>query len=727
MEEPSIEELVDAGLGHEEARSFHWKLNQSLRASGESPSSIWRSLSKNVLAPSHPFRLHQLLYHSCYKNWDSARLGPPPVWIPSLAQAKSTNLGRTMDTYGRDLFGCSFFDPITNFAEFQRFSVENPDVYWRIVLQELEIPFVEQPSRILDMERNEIDGEPCPGGQWLCEATLNAAECCFQESRCRKAFNTAILWRDEGNDTGLNSLTLSELRSQSCRVANSLERLGFSSGDAVAINMPMTPVSVVVYLGIVLCGCVVVSIADSFSSSEIETRLNISKAKAIFTQDVIVRGGKDLALYTRVVDANAPRAFVIPGKAGALTVELRSNDMSWDEFLAVSTGLARPQEYKGVAQSGEAFSNILFSSGTTGDPKAIPWTHLTPIKAAADGWAHQDIRSRDVVSWPTNLGWMMGPWLVYATLVNGATIALYNGSPLGRGFAKFVQDAKVTMLGVVPSIVRHWKTTKCLDDIDLSHIRREHPSDLCSTGEASTVDDYLWLMSKASYKPVIEYCGGTEIGGGFVTGSLLQPQALASFSTPAMGCDVFILDEAGIPLPSEMPGIGECALDSSMLGASRILLNANHFNIYFKGMPKHNGKTLRRHGDEFERTPGGFYKAHGRVDDTMNLGGIKVSSVEIERICNAADQRVLETAAIGVSPTGGGPEKLCVIAVLKAEVTDKTDISSELKLRFNAAIQRKLNPLFKAIEIAGSLPRTASNKVMRRTLRSQSTKRTSLL
>lgn len=71
-----------------------------------------------------------------------------------------------------------------------------------------------------------------------------------------------------------------------------------------------------------------------------------------------------------------------------------------------------------------------------------------------------------------------------------------------------------------------------------------------STGEASNVDEYLWLMGRARYKPVIEYCGGTEIGGGFVTGSLLQAQSLAAFSTPAMGCSLYILGSDGHPIVS---------------------------------------------------------------------------------------------------------------------------------------------------------------------------------
>ncbi|KAK4359388.1 hypothetical protein RND71_021617 [Anisodus tanguticus] len=193
-----------------------------------------------------------------------------------------------------------------------------------------------------------------------------------------------------------------------------------------------------------------------------------------------------------------------------------------------------------------------------------------------------------------------------------------------------------------------------------------------STGEASSVDEYLWLMGRAEYKPIIEYCGGTEIGGSFISGSLLQPQSLAAFSTAVMGCSLHILGDDGFPIasqawllcdsgmvsvdavrrysapensdaasaPSDVPGIGELALSPLMFGASSILLNADHNEIYFKGMPVLYGK---------------------------------VSSLEIERICNAVDENILETAAVGVS---------------------------------------SIVPL-------PSLPRTATNKVMRRVLRQQ--------
>lgn len=271
------------------------------------------------------------------------------------------------------------------------------------------------------------------------------------------------------------------------------------------------------------------------------------------------------------------------------------------------------------------------------------------------------------------------------------------------------------MLGVIPSIVRAWKNTNSTAGCDWSAIR-------CfgSTGEASNEEEYLWLMGRAQYRPVIEYCGGTEIGGGFVSGSLLQAQALAAFSTPVMGCSLYIIGDDGYPIPQTEAGIGELALGPFMLGASNTLLNANHYDVYFKDMPSVNGTVLRRHGDMFERTCKGYYRAHGRADDTMNLGGIKVSSVEIERICNSVGDNVLETSAIGVPPPEGGPERLVIAVVFKDSEAEKADLS-QLQKSFSSAVQKQINPLFKVYHVIAlpSLPRTASNKVMRRVLRHQ--------
>ncbi|KAA8541138.1 hypothetical protein F0562_025116 [Nyssa sinensis] len=734
----SSSDIAALGVPSDVAEAFYENLNQIIRNYGTGTPQTWQHVSKHLLNPDLPFSIHQMMYYGCYRDF-----GPdPPAWLPDPENAKLTNVGQLLEMRGKEFLGSIYKDPISSFSDFQEFSVSNPEVYWKTVLDEMSVSFSVPPQCILRENPSEESLLSHPGGHWLPGAYVNPAENCLSLNGKRTLDDIVLIWHDEGDDEKpVNKMTLKELRTEVWLVAHALKTLGFEKGSAIAIDMPMDVNSVVIYLAIVLAGYAVVSIADSFAPREISTRLKLSNSKAIFTQDLIIRGDKRLPLYSRVVDAQSPMAIVIPTRGSSFSMKLRDGDISWHDFLEKVKNV-KDVEFVAVERPVEAFTNILFSSGTTGEPKAIPWTLATPLKAAADGWCHMDIRKGDVVGWPTNLGWMMGPWLVYAALLNGASVALYNGSPLGSGFAKFVQDAKVTMLGVIPSIVRAWKTTNCTASYDWSAIR-------CfgSTGEASNVDEYLWLMGRALYKPIIEYCGGTEIGGGFVAGSLLQPQSLAAFSTPAMGCSLFILGDGGIPIPPNVPGIGELALGPLMLGVSHTLLNADHYNVYFKGMPVWNGQVLRRHGDVFEFTSRGYYHAHGRADDTMNLGGIKyaliqllkkkekrcvevfeaahlywprkVSSVEIERICNAVNNSVLETAAIGVPPPGGGPESL-VIAVVFKESNDPVPDLNKLRVSFNLALQKKLNPLFKVSHIMplSSLPRTATNKVMRRVLRS---------
>ncbi|KAJ6875198.1 hypothetical protein NC652_034816 [Populus alba x Populus x berolinensis] len=707
----SVSDIEALGISSSIALKLYEDISEIINTHGPSSPQTWTLLSKRLLHPLLPFSFHQMMYYGCFKDF-----GPdPPAWSPDPEAAMLTNVGQLLERRGKEFLGSTYKDPISSFSHFQEFSVSNPEVYWKTILEEISLSFSVPPQCILSENTSRESSLANPGGQWLPGAYVNPAKTCLTLNCKRTLDDVVIRWRDEGNDDmPVSSLTLEELRSEVWLVAYAINALGLDRGSAIAIDMPMNVESVIIYLAIVLAGHVVVSIADSFAPLEISTRLKISEAKAIFTQDLIIRGDKSIPLYSRVVNAQAPMAIVIPTKGCSFSMNLRDGDISWHDFLEKATDL-RGDEFAAVEQPVEAFTNILFSSGTTGEPKAIPWTHVTPFKAAADAWCHMDIRKGDIVAWPTNLGWMMGPWLVYASLLNGASIALYNGSPLVSGFAKFVQDARVTMLGVIPSIVRIWKSANSTLGYDWSAIRC-----FASTGEASSVDEYLWLMGRAQYKPIIEYCGGTEIGGGFVSGSLLQPQSLAAFSTPAMGCSLFVLGDDGHPIPQNVPGMGELALGPLMFGASSTLLNADHYNVYFKGMPLWNGKILRRHGDVFERTSRGYYHAHGRADDTMNLGGIKVSSVEIERICNAVDSNVLETAAIGVPPPQGGPEQL-VIAVVFKDSDDSTVDLDKLRISFNSAVQKKLNPLFRVSHVVpcSSLPRTATNKVMRRVLRQQ--------
>ncbi|XP_049363845.1 probable CoA ligase CCL12 [Solanum verrucosum] len=708
ISEVGMEDLVRAGVGEEEAKWLMAELKAAIAKVGFSQKELWREVTaRKLLKPSHPHPLHQLLYYSVYHNYHN---GPPLYWFPSLNESRYTNLGRIMDTHCPKLFRASYEDPISSFKEFQRFSVQHPEIYWSIVLKELPIHFLEAPKCILD-----FSDKSKRGGNWLPGSVLNIAESCVRSSNYSNKQDdcVAIVWREEGNDDKeVNCMTLKQLREQVMMVANALDNM-FSKGDAIAIDMPMTVTAVVIYLAIVLAGYVVVSIADSFAAQEIAVRLRVSNARAIFTQDSVVRGGRRFPLYSRVIEAAPLKAIVIPATGEDVQVQLRNQDLSWKYFLAGVSHLPRPNCYFPVYQSIESVTNILFSSGTTGDPKAISWTHLSPIRCTADSWAHLDIQSGDVFCYPTNLGWVMGPVLLYSCFLTGATLALYHGSPLDHGFGKFVQDAGVTVLGTVPSLVKTWKSTGCMKGLDWTRIRM-----FASTGEASNVDDDLWLSSRVYYKPIIECCGGTELSSSYIMGNLLQPQAFGAFSSATMSTGFVILDEDGHPYPDDEACVGEIGLFPTYMGATDRLLNADHEKVYFEGMPIYKDMQLRRHGDILKRTIGGYLVVNGRADDTMNLGGIKTSSIEIERVCDGADESVLETAAVSAAPSNGGPEQLAIFVVVKEGMNISPDT---LKKRFSRAIQSNLNPLFKVrwVKIVGMLPRTASNKLLRRVLREQ--------
>ena len=669
----TVEQLIACRLEKAEALKIAETVNQLLAT--QSPTACWSEISRSILTPHHPFVLHQLLYETVYADFDTATYGPPPAWFPTDEDITEANITRIM----ADLH-------IKTYPEFHAWSVANRDTFWQMMIDMLGI-------RVTDTH---TEAQKDATGIATTLHKLNIVKSCFNAPN-----NAIAIVTQRENDENLKTLTYHELESLTNRVANGLVDIGMNQGDAIAVDMPMNAESVAIYLGIVKAGCVVVGIADSFAPDEIATRLRIGKAKAIFTQDYINRAGKRLPLYEKVVAANAPKAILFSCKGNEDVAQIqREDDITWQNFLSDT------ETFTAVPCHPDAHTNILFSSGTTGEPKAIPWTHTTPIKAAADAYLHHDIHPGDVLAWHTNLGWMMGPWLIYASLINKATIALYDGVPTGRDFGVFVQNAKVSMLGVVPTLVRAWKNTDCMHGLDWQAIRA-----FSSTGECSNPEEMLFLMSLAGYKPVIEYCGGTEIGGGYITGTRLQPAAPSAFTTPALGVDFLLFNENGEPTDN-----GEVFIRPPSLGLSTSLLNADHDEVYFAGTPQPN---LRRHGDAIERLNRGYYRAHGRVDDTMNLSGIKVSSAEIEAVLNLIDG-IQETAAIAISPKDGGASQLVIYAVLA--VSEAAPAKQELHATLQTALSEHLNPLFRIhdVVIVDALPRTASNKIMRRLLRDQS-------
>lgn len=667
------------------------------------------TLISGFLTPDDSFEIHKALYENNYSDHGEVC----PAYVPHEGDICRTNIWKMMESLNIDCY-----------QDFYKYSIANPEEFWHNCIQELKVPFRVPYSTVFDSTSS-------PHGvksvEYLRDAQFNIVDACF--SRREKSEN-ALIFASE-TDATIQTVSFGELEKQCNRIANSLVKpkaeggLGLSKGDAVGICMPMTTEAVAVYFGIIKAGLAVVSIADSFSAREIEMRMRISNAKAIFTQDVVYRRDKYLPLYTRVRESQQGTdtyIVILPGEGKALHPTVQSIMRPALDFC-FHTFLDEQDTFESVVCASNDICNILFSSGTTGEPKAIPWMHSTPLKAAIDGLLHQDIHSGDVVCWPTNLGWMMGPWLLFQ-MINGASIALFGGVTSTDLFCKFVETAKVSMLGVVPSLVKAWQSTNAAAGCDWSSVTK-----FSSSGEASDPNAMHWLMSRcAGYRPVIEYCGGTEIAGSFLSSTMVQPNVPSVFSTPVLGSNILIINDSG-----ESTLQGEIALLPPALGLSTHLLNRDHHQCYYDDMPVGpNNEVMRRHGDEVQTLKWShsdkehsYYRALGRCDDTMNIGGIKVSSVEIERVCNEI-AKVSETAAIGVSPPAGGPSILVIFAIIEgassaAEAAELGMDLGTLKKQFQEAIKSMLNPLFHVgdVLVMEKLPRTASNKVMRRVLRDE--------
>lgn len=284
--------------------------------------------------------------------------------------------------------------------------------YWQAATRAIDIKWRRSPSQVFSDNCTEY----FPNG------VLNITESLFHK---RDADDPAIVYASEDSPTDIQNLSFSHLKREGGRIANAFVKEGLVPGDAVAICLPMIPEAVSTYIAIIMAGGVVVSIADSFSAEEIAVRCRITRPKFIVTQDILKRGDRTLPLYPRIVEAlnlvrmtsvNASnhqqqsvamesRVVVIPCTDSAVhpSVNVRSSDCDWETFLEQG-----PSEFVAVSRSSMDPCNVLFSSGTTGEPKAIVWNHTTPIKCAVDGYLHQNIQIGDRITWPTNMGWMMG-------------------------------------------------------------------------------------------------------------------------------------------------------------------------------------------------------------------------------------------------------------------------------------------------------------------------------
>ncbi len=353
---------------------------------------------------------------------------------------------------------------------------------------------------------------------------------------------------------------------------------------------------------------------------------------------------------------------------------------------------------------------LIYTSGTSGRPKGTVHTHCGfPIKAAQDMRQGLDLHADETLFWITDLGWMMGPWLVFGTLLLGATMMLYDGAPDWPGPDRvwsLVAKHKVTSLGISPTLVRLLMRSgeESVRSHNLSALRK-----LASTGEPWNPDAWLWLFNVAGRGrvPIINYSGGTEISGGILMGNVLTPLKPCAFSGPLPGMAADVVDERGHTLRGQ---VGELVIRQPWIGMTRGFWRdpQRYHDTYWSRFP-----DVWVHGDWAAVDGDGLWYILGRSDDTIKIAGKRIGPAEVESVL-AGHPAVAEAAAIGVPDELKGEALVC-FCVLKPGQKAGDELRAELKARVAAELGKPLTP--RTVAFIRDLPKTRSAKIMRRVIR----------
>ncbi|MCB0216466.1 MAG: AMP-binding protein, partial [Chloroflexi bacterium] len=354
---------------------------------------------------------------------------------------------------------------------------------------------------------------------------------------------------------------------------------------------------------------------------------------------------------------------------------------------------------------------VIYTSGTTGKPKGARHTHCGfPIKAAQDMAFGTDVHAGDLIYWMTDMGWMMGPWLVFGALTLGAGLFVYDGAPDYPGperLWRMVEEHGITQMGVSPTLIRalipHGDAP--FAGRDLSRLRC-----FASTGEPWNPDPWMWLFERVggSRIPIVNYSGGTEISGGIVMGNPILPLKACAFSGPCPGMAADVFDEAG---DSVVGQVGELVVKAPWIGMTRGFWKdpARYEESYWSRFP-----GVWTHGDFAAIDADGLWYILGRSDDTLKIAGKRLGPAEVESVL-VHHPAVVEAAAIGVPHPIKGAE-LVAFCVLGPGHAASEGLRAELRQVVVDAMGKPLAP--KDIKFVSDLPKTRNAKVMRRMVRS---------
>jgi len=593
---------------------------------------------------------------------------------------------------------------IGSLDELQRRSTEDVAWFTDAVIKFLGIEFQRPYTQVVDWSGGIQFPVWCVGGQ------LNIAHSCVDKwvGNPETARRPALIW--EGEEGPSRVLSYSELAGEVNRCANALRALGLGKGDVAGLFMPMIPEIVIALLAIARIGGIILPLFSGYGAKAVADRLNDSDARALVTADGFYRRGKvvpvkqiaDQALH----EAPAVEHVLVATRVDTDVPMTPGRDHFWHELVG-SQSTEAPLEIT----SAEDPVMIIYTSGTSGRPKGALHTHCGfPIKSAQDMAFGTDVHEGDVIYWPTDMGWMMGPWLVFGATLLGATGVIYDGAldyPKPDRLWSLAERHKVNALGVSPSLIR------ALIPHGEEYVRSHQLESIrcfASTGEPWNPDPWLWLFNAVGQgkRPIINYSGGTEISGGIVMGNPLTPLKPMAFSGPCPGMAADVVDDDCRPVRN---AVGELVVRAPWIGMTRGFWKdrQRYLDAYWSRW-----ENVWCHGDWAAIDDDGLYYILGRSDDTIKVAGKRVGPAEIESVL-VGHPAVSEAAAIGIPHEAKGSEVVC-FCVLTPGHRASDELGRELITMVATELGKPLQP--KRVEFVSDLPRTRNGKIMRRLIRS---------
>ncbi len=590
---------------------------------------------------------------------------PEVLWSPPDDARESTRLGE-FTRFCEQRTGRMFAD----YDALWEWSIEDGlEECWGAIWDFFEVESAQPYERVLS-ER------VMPGGRWFEGARLNYAEHILRMGAGRDD-EVAIVARSQSRDRIV--VTWAELTDQVGRARAGLQRLGVGEGDRVAAYLPNIPETIVAFLAACSLGATWTSCAPEFGVQAVLDRFAQVEPTVLLAVDGYRYGRHDVSRVDELAEIRAG----LPGLAATVMVPY-ANDVTASDVVPWSELTAEPGavEYVRVAPDHPLY--VLYSSGTTGLPKAIVHGHggvlLEHLKVIG---LHSDMRADDRFFWFTTTGWMMWNYVVSGLLV-GAQLVLFDGDPNHDGpdtLWRLAADERITWFGGGAPFFSACNRAgiRPIDSLDLTSIRA-----VGSTGAPLPPDAFDWVYDAVSPDALLSpISGGTDVCSAFVGGSSMTPVWRGEIPCSYLGAAVRAFDEAGEMVVGEQ---GELVLTQPMpsmpVGFWGDDDGARYRAAYFEDYP-----GVWRHGDWITISDRGSCVISGRSDATLNRGGVRVGTAEIYRVAESIDG-VADSLVVHLEAADADDPGSLVLFV----VTDGRPLDDELTTSIRGGLRSGLSP-----------------------------------